>query len=367
MKFQREDADYIDLIGHIKDRISQAQVSAAKKVNQELILLYLDIGQSIVRKQQQAGWGDSVVEKISRDLRAAFPHMSGLSARNLWAMKRMYEAYTDPVFLQHTVADSRAGLGQPEILPQAVAELLSLIPWGHHRLILEKVTTPAARLHYLRVTAQLGWSRSILLNQIKSKAFERAKAEPKAHNFPLTLPELQAEQAAEMMKSTYNLEFLGIGKAAKERESEDHLITNLQQFIQELGYGFCFIGRQYRLAVGRKEYFIDLLFYHRFLKSLVAIDLKIGEFEPEFAGKMDFYLNVLNDKERAHDDNPSIGIILCAERDDIEVEYSLKTKTNPIGVVEYQLQSKLPAALRGKLPTPKQFTDALRRIKKTKH
>ncbi len=155
-----------------------------------------------------------------------------------------------------------------------------------------------------------------------------------------------------MLKSSYNLEFLGLAQAMKERELEDRLISRLQQFIQELGYGFCFVGRQYRLALGRKEYFVDLLFYHRFLKTLVAFDLKIGAFEPEHAGKMDFYLNLLNDKERAPEDRPSIGIILCAEKDDIEVEFALKSKANPIGVAEYELQSKLPAQFKGRLPTP---------------
>lgn len=187
-----------------------------------------------------------------------------------------------------------------------------------------------------------------------------AVKEKKTHNFPLALSEHLAEQADEMMKSRYNLEFLGIGRAMKERELENRLIARLQQFILELGYGFCFVGRQYRLALGRKDYFVDLLFYHRFLKALVAFDLKIGPFEPEHAGKMDFYLNLLNDKERAPDDQPSIGIILCAEKDDVEVEFALKTKNNPIGVAEYQLQARLPAEFKGRLPTAKQLADAVR-------
>jgi hypothetical protein len=163
-----------------------------------------------------------------------------------------------------------------------------------------------------------------------------------------------------MLKSSYNLEFLGIRHAVKERKLEDRLISRLQAFLLELGYGFCFVGRQHRLTLGQKEYFIDLLFYHRFLKALVAFELKVGPFEPEYAGKMDFYLNLLNDKERGAGDNPSIGIILCAEKDDIEVEYALKTKQNPIGVAEYHLQSKLPADLKGRLPTARQLTEVVR-------
>jgi len=213
-----------------------------------------------------------------------------------------------------------------------VRDLVASVPWGHYANLLAKVADPAARLYYLRATARFGWSRNVLLNQIKAGAYERAVVEKKTHNFDLALPEYLAEQADEMLKSRYNLEFLGIRREVKERELENRLIEHLQRFLLELGYGFCFIGRQYRLALGSKEYFVDLLFYHRSLKALVAFDLKVGSFKPEHAGKMDFYLNLLNDRERAADDNPSIGVILCAEKDDIEVEFALKTKNNPIGV-----------------------------------
>jgi predicted nuclease of restriction endonuclease-like (RecB) superfamily len=271
-------------------------------------------------------------------------------------------------FLRQPVAEFGGGKKRPqpvakltgakviEFLPQLVAE----IPWGHHRLILDKLPVPAARLYYLRATSRFGWSRNVLLNQIKANAYERAVKEKKTHNFPLALPEYLVEQADEMLKSTYNLEFLGIRHEVKERELEDRLISRLQAFLLELGYGFCFVGRQHRLTLGNKEYFIDLLFYHRFLKALVAFELKVGPFEPEYAGKMDFYLNLLNDKERAPADHPSIGIILCAEKDDVEVEYALTSKRNPIGVAVYKLQSKLPGELKGKLPTARQLSDAVR-------
>jgi predicted nuclease of restriction endonuclease-like (RecB) superfamily len=237
--------------------------------------------------------------------------------------------------------------------------LLAPVPWGHHVEILKKVKLAPERLYYLRATAQFGWTRAVLLNQIKAQAYVRSLAEGKSHNFPLALPEHLAEQAEETLKSSYNLEFLGIGQAVKERELEDGLINKLRDFILELGYGFCFIGRQHRLVLGQKEYFIDLLFYHRFLKCLVAIELKIGEFEPEFAGKMDFYLNLLNERERAPGDNPSIGIILCAEKDDLEVEFALKSKANPIGVAEYQLNASLPKELQGKLPSAEELGQAI--------
>jgi len=374
-------ADYTAFLTEVKGRILTARFQAGRAVNRELVMLYWDIGRGIVEKQQTAGWGDSVVERLAADLRAEFPGMRGFSGRSVWDMKRFYLACSEPEFLQQVVAELRRKPGLSGFLPQAVAEmgraeihqqpaeetlshavreLVAAVPWGHHRFILDKLSEPAARLYYLRATAQFGWSRSVLLNQIKGQAYERAVKEKKTHNFALALPEHFAEQADEMLKSRYSLEFLGIARPMKERELEDRLISRLQAFLLELGYGFCFVGRQYRLALGKKEYFVDLLFYHRFLKALVAFDLKIGEFEPEHAGKMDFYLNLLNEKERGPDDGPSIGIILCAEKDDVEVEFALKTKANPIGVAEYVLSEKLPSEFRGKLPTAKQLADVVR-------
>jgi len=374
--------DYAAFLASLKERILQARTSAARAVNRDLILLYWDIGRGIVEKQQTAGWGEAVVERLAADLRVEFPDMRGFSVANLWRMKQFYLAHTSHDFLSQAVrvlkyADAgpeklaqtarefetaQRSTSSPEFLAQAVRELVASIPWGHHVNILAKLADPAARIFYLRATAQLGWSRNVLLNQIKAGAYERAVKEKKTHNFPLALPEHFAEQADEMMKSRYNLEFLGIGRATKERELEDRLVGRLQQFILELGYGFCFVGRQYRVALGDKEYFVDLLFYHRVLRALVAFDLKIGPFEPEHAGKMDFYLNLLNDKERVPGDQPSIGIILCAEKDDVEVEYALKTKTNPIGVAEYQLLPRLPAEFKGRLPTVRQLAGALRDV-----
>jgi predicted nuclease of restriction endonuclease-like (RecB) superfamily len=386
MSAARSLPDYPAFLAELKERILHARTSAALAVNRELVMLYWDIGRRLMEKQQTAGWGDGIVEMLASDLRRTFPQMTGFSPRNVWDMRQLYATYTAPEFL----AQAAREIGQREAgqsLRQAVADfgrdkklqqpgvkmtkfevieslrqLVAEIPWGHNLLIVHKFSAVAARLYYLRATARFGWSRSILLNQIKAGAYERAVREKKTHNFAAALPEHLAAQANEMIKSRYNLEFLGTGGAMKERELEDRLTARLQQFILELGYGFCFVGRQYRLALGAKEYFVDLVFYHRFLKALVAFDLKIGAFEPEHAGKMDFYLNLLNQKERAPDDQPSIGIILCAEKDDVEVEFALKTKTNPIGVAEYHLQPKLPAHFKGHLPTAKQLADAVRSI-----
>jgi len=354
--------DYPAFLAALKERILRARISAACAINNELVLLYWDIGHGIVKKQQTAGWGDAVVERLAVDLLAEFPDMRGFSVPNLWRMKQLYLAHTSPEFISQAVRELKIEETESGKLSQAVRELVASVPWGHHANVLAKLNDPAARLYYLRATARFGWSRNVLLNQIKAGAYERAVTEKKTHNFELALPEYLAEQADEMLKSRYNLEFLGIGRVMKERELEDRLISRLQRFILELGYGFCFVGRQHRLSIGQKEYFIDLLFYHRFLKALIAFDLKIGSFEPEHAGKMDFYLNLLNEKERSPDDQPSIGIILCAEKDDIEVEFSLKTKNNPIGVAEYQLQPRLPVEFKGRLPSAKQLADAVRAV-----
>jgi predicted nuclease of restriction endonuclease-like (RecB) superfamily len=355
--------DYRKFIEDLKARITAARVSAARHVNRELILLYWDIGQAIDEKQKIHNWGDAVVEMVARDLKTAFPGSTGFSPQNVWRMRQFYRDHTEEQFLAQLVRElTRQGKPAPqgENLSQVVRDLVAAVPWGHHANALAKLPDPAARLWYLQATARLGWSRNVLLNQIKAGAYERAVTDKKTHNFDLALPEHLAEQADEMLKSSYNLEFLGIRRAVTERALEDRLIERLRDFILELGYGFCFIGRQHRLTLGRKEYFIDLLFYHRFLKALVAFELKVGPFEPEYAGKMDFYLNLLNDKERGPADQPSIGVILCAEKDDIEVEYALRTKTNPIGVAAYELQSKLPAEMKGKLPSTRQLRAAVR-------
>ena len=268
-------ANYRAFIEELKTRVISARISAARAITHEAILLYWDIGRGIVEKQQSYGWGDSVVEAVAADLRRAFPEMRGFSPRNVWDMRRLYEAYTTPEFLELAVQeDSRYGansilrqpvaeldageislqpgvnLGDGEAPGQFLRQLVAEIPWGQNLLILNKLSVPAARLWYLRATASFGWSRSVLLNQIKAGAYERAVTEKKTHNFDLALPEYLAEQADEMLKSSYNLEFLGLRRAVRERELEDRLVSRLQAFLLELGYGFCFVGRQPRREDG---------------------------------------------------------------------------------------------------------------------
>ena len=244
-----------------------------------------------------------------------------------------------------------------EKLPQLVAE----IPWGHHLELMAKIKDPEEREYYLKDTGEMGWSRNVLLHQIKSDAYQRHQLANKQHNFENALPAHLAEQADEAMKDVYMLDMLGITKPVLERELEQKMVAKIQGVMLELGYGFAFIGNQYRIVANEKEYFIDLLFSNRRLNSLVAVELKIGRFKPEYAGKMNFYLNLLDDFVREPGENPSIGIILCTERDYFEVEYALRGLEKPVGVADYLLTQDLPEALRSKLPDAKLLEQELRK------
>ena len=287
------------------------------------------------------GWGKSVVERLSGDIETSFPGVTGFSPRNLWDMKRLYAQYRDDEFLRQLVAE---------------------IPWGHNLLIISKVKDSEERKYYLQASGDFGWSRNVLLNQIKADAFSRQFAEGKQHNFPQTLPEHLAEQAEESLKESYVLDFLGIRGPVLERELERRIVEEIRNVIIEFGHGFAFMGNQYRIqARNNKEYFIDLLFYQRKLQCLIAVELKTGPFKPEHAGKMNFYLNLLDDTVKEAHENPSIGIILCAQRDRVEVEYSLKEMNKPVGVAEYRLTQALPPELKDQLPSAEVFRSAIRK------
>jgi len=320
--------EYIKFLNEIKSHIVTARIQAIRLVNKELIKLYWDIGRTIVRRQKKYKWGDAVVEKLANDLKEAFPQVHGFSERNVWNMRRFYEEYKNKSFLQQLVAE---------------------IPWGHNLLIMEKVSDDKEREYYVKSSRDLGWSRNVLFNQIKAKAYE-FNLKQKTHNFPKVLPVYLAEQADESIKSVYNLDFLDITKSVIERELERRLVEKIKRFMLEMGKGFSFLGSQYRLALKNNEYLVDLLFFNRLLKCLVAVELKTGKFKPEYAGKMDFYLQLLDEQVRLRDENPSIGIILCAAKDNIVVEYALRSVKKPMGVVEYYLTNKLPKYLAGKLP-----------------
>jgi len=329
---------YAQFLKEVKSRIVVSKIKAVQKVNKELIHLYWDIGKAIVEKQKIHKWGNAVVEKLAKDLTQEYESFKGFSKDNLWRMRMFYLGYCDNIKL---------------------AQLVPEIPWGHNILIMQKIKISKEREYYIQACIKFGWSRNVLLNQIKAEAYA-VSLKQKTHNFPKALPKYLAEQADESIKSVYNLEFLGIKKHVMERELEKRIIEKIKHFILELGHGFAFIGNQYRLSLSDKEYFIDLLFFNRKLNCLVAIELKTGEFKPEYAGKMDFYLQILDDKVKLSGENSSIGIILCANKDDIIVEYALRSTQKPVGVSEYYLTKRLPKELQGIIPAAKMIKENLR-------
>lgn len=316
------------LLDELKARIRSAQVRAALAVNRELVLLYWQIGRDILARQQEAGWGAKVVETLAADLRREFPEMTGFSARNLKYMRAFAEAYPDEPFVQ-----------------QAVAR----IPWGHNTVLLDKLKDPTERGWYVRQTIERGWSRNVLVHQIESGLYGRQGQA--VTNFERALPAPQSDLARELIKDPYHFDFLQLGDEARERDLERALLARLRDFLLELGAGFAFVGSQYHLEVGGQDYYLDLLFYHLRLRCHVVIELKVGAFQPEFAGKMNFYLAAVDDLLRHPDDKPSIGLILCKERNRVVVEYALRGVEKPIGVSEYRLTERLPEQLRGSLPS----------------
>ncbi len=332
--------NYPQLLTDIRAAILQARIKAARVLNKELIQLYWKIGEMIVQRQGEEGWGKAVVDKLSQDLRSELPDSRGFSTRNLWDMRKLYQTYKDYPNLR-----------------QAVAE----IPWSHNLLIMSKIKDRHAQAYYLKAAAFNGWSRNVLSIKIEIDDYARQVLEQSQNNFELALPDYLAEQANESIKSTYNLEFLGLKAAAKEREIEEGLIAKIRDFLIELGYGFAFVGSQYKLKIEEKEYFLDLLFFHRKLNCLVVFELKAGEFKPEYAGKLNFYLEVVNDTLKEEHENPAIGILLCRGTNDLEVDYALRSVNNAIGVSNYQLTKALPENLTKQLPSPDELNRLLDR------
>jgi len=321
---------YKEFFNDVITRINSARIEAYKSVNQHQIDHNFDLGKMIVDRQSKYGWGKSVVERLSKDINKLFDGIEGYSSTNLWNMRHFYLEY----------------INKSELF-----ELAKNVPWSHNILIMQKIKDDDERKYYLFATQKLAWSRAVLLNQIKAKAYTYHLKNPKQNNFELTLPEHFSEQANEAMKSVYNLDFLGITKPVLEREMENIMIAKIRDFIMELGYGFCYIGNQYKIMLNNKTYKIDLLFYHRVLKCLVILELKTVEFEPEFAGKINFYIDLVDSQLKQEDDNPTIGIILCPEKDNFEVEFVLRSYNKPIGVAEYRLTKELPDEIKGKFPT----------------
>ena len=330
---------YSRTLDEIKNRIRNAQYEALKSVNRELVVLYWDIGRIIVHRQQEEGWGKSVVAQLADDLQQEFPGMGGFSARNMWNMRQFFLSYRENQKLQPLVAE---------------------IGWSHNLIILNKCKEDQEKEFYLRMTRKHGWTKNVLALRIQDQTYEKTLLGQT--NFKETLPESVKNQAALAVRDEYTFDFLELGDTHNERELERSIIARIEEFLREMGGMFAFMGSQYRLDIDGSEFFIDLLLYHRTLKCLVAVELKISEFKPEYVGKMQFYLAALDDKVRLPDENPSIGMILCREKNRAVVEYALKESNKPIGVAAYRTVRRLPKELKGKLPEPKQIERLLEAV-----
>ncbi|HRO60410.1 MAG TPA: PDDEXK nuclease domain-containing protein [Burkholderiaceae bacterium] len=329
-------ADYVAWLGTIKGRVAEARRRAVLAVNVELVRLYWYIGREILERQASQGWGAGVIERLSRDLREAFPEMKGFSKANLISMRAFAEAW------------SEAAIDQ-----QAVGQL----PWGHNVLLLARLKNPELRLRYAEQAVRDGWSRMTLELQIKNRLLERQGQA--VTNFSARLPEPHSNVARESLKDPYLFDFLGLGEDAFERDIENALIRHIARFLLELGTGFAFVGRQQRIEVAGDEFFIDLLFYHTRLKCYVVVELKAGAFKPEHAGQLNFYLAAVDAQIKAPEDKPTIGLLLCRSQNRLVAEYALSGIDKPIGVAEYQLVRALPEPLDTSLPTVEQLESEL--------
>ena len=331
--------DYNNFIENLKGLVSSSKYKAARSVNKELVILYHSLGQQILRKQSEEGWGAKIIQKISKDLSNAYPEMKGFSIANLHNMRRFAELYSSI-----------------EIIQQAAGEL----PWYHHVILMERIKDEEERLFYIKNATEFGWSRSILIHQIELNLYQRqGKA---ITNFGKRLTEPTSSHAQQILKDPYTFDFLSLGNEAQERAVENALVKHMEEFLMELGQGFAFVGRQYHLKVADQDFYIDLLFYHLKLRSFVVIELKDKDFKPEYAGKMNFYLSAVDDLIKHPSDNPSIGLILCKSKNDVLAEYALRDMTKPIGLAEYRLNEALPDNIKTELPTIEELEAKLSQI-----
>lgn len=333
-------SEYGRLLADIKARVCSAQLEALRAVNKELVALYWDIGRMIVDRKIDAAHGDAVAERLAADLRVEFPGIAGFSRRNVFYMREFYVAYRD----------------QPKVQP-----LIAQIGWTHNLIVLTRCSDLLEREFYIRMIRKFGWSKNILIHQIENQAYEKTLLNQT--NFDQAVTSEIRAQAKLAVKDEYLFDFLELGAEHAERELERALISRIEDFLRAMGGLFAFVGSQFRLEVDEKEYFIDLLLFHRRLKCLVAVELKVGEFEPEFVGKMQFYLAALDAKVREKGENPSIGIILCKEKRRTIVEYALREAKKPIGVATYRIFKRLPKELKGQLPSPEEIGKLLEDVK----
>ncbi|GAB0482916.1 Uncharacterized conserved protein [Alistipes sp. cv1] len=328
--------EYLDFRNEITSRIRSAQYEALKAVNKEMIALYWEIGKRITEQQAALGWGKSVVENLSQDIQKEFPGIKGFGVSNMWDMARFYTEYQSNEILQPLVGE---------------------ISWSKHIVILTKCKETQQRQFYILATKKYGWTKDVLINKIEAKTYENYLLGQS--NFDTTLPEKIKNQAVLALKDEYTFDLVGLSEEHSEYELEQAIIKNIRAFLMEFGPDFSFVGNQYRIEVDGREYFIDLLLYNRRLQAMIAVELKIGEFQPEYKGKMEFYLNVLNDTVRLPHENPAIGIIICKSKSRMIVEYALKSSAMPIGVATYSLSPELPEAYKELLPTSEEIANKI--------
>lgn len=346
-------AYYAPLLGEIKARVQVARVKASLAANKELLALYWDIGNLILSRQKKEGWGAKVIDRLSLDLQKELPGQQGFSPRNLKYMRAFAEAWPDGLFVQQPVAQT--GASAASIVQASLAQLT----WYHHIALLDKADTKSVRLWYAAKAVEHGWSRNVLALQIESGLHKRqSKA---VTNFKNTLPPAQSDLAQGILKDPYLFDFLTLRDDANERAVEAGLIEHVEKFLMELGAGFALVGRQVHLEVGDQDFYLDLLFYHLKLRCFVVIDLKAREFTPEAAGKMNFYLSAVDDRYRQQGDQPSIGLILCRNKNKLIAEYALRDMSKPIGVSGYvtKLVESLPKALQGSIPSVEELEKGL--------
>lgn len=361
------DKDYLDWIQDLKLRIRSAQIKASIAINEEMLMLYWDIGKSIVEKQNQFSWGSKIVEQMAKDLKRELPDTQGFSRTNLFAMRKFYLFYKDSELVHQAAGqlENTSSSMENELVQQVAGQLpknslLCKIPWWHHNIIMSKCSTIKEAIFYIQQTIQNNWSRNVLEIQIESNLIQRqGKA---LNNFELTLPKPQSDLAKETLKDPYKFDFLTLETNVQELEIEKQLTENITKFLLELGKGFAFVGRQYALQVGNKERKLDLLFYHLKMYCYVVIDLKMGEFEPEYAGKMNYYLSAVDKILKTEQDNPSIGIILCKSKDALEVEFALQDLNKPMGISEFTF-NELPHNIQSNMPTVEELENELNKLK----
>jgi len=371
---EKTNNDYRQWLIDLKTKIRQSQIKAAVRVNEQLIRLYWDMGQDIVVRQMETTWGSGFFEKLSNDLRSEFPHMKGFSMVNLTYCKRFFQFYTQDGSIRQQLVEKipsqlattlqKANNEKNVILQQVVEEFgthpIFQIPWGHHILIFTKCKSIQEAIFYVQKTIENGWSRAVLMNFMDAGLYG---AQGKAlTNFSRLLPEVQSDLANEIVKDPYNFDFLTLSDDYKERELEDALTTNITKFLTELGQGFAYVGKQVPVKIGKKDRFIDLLFYHLKLRCYVVIELKAKDFELEHAGKLGGYISAVNHQKKAETDNPTIGLIICKTKDSIEVQYALENTNQPIGVSEYELSNLLPENYKSTLPSIEEIEKGLKDI-----